>query len=103
MVHSIARESKLILVYDKCLFKGINFCKGENFSKKSRSLGEIHHLLPPGVHVMALLSTATATFGVFVMRVLSMQRAAVIAYSPDKRTVKYMYSVSIFCNSLGHI
>ena len=72
-----------------CQLTTLILCRGDTFQTEFARLGEIRSILPPGVHVMALTATATVTLRMFVMRILSMRRASVVAVSPDKSNIKY--------------
>ena len=71
--------SNLIL----CLFRG------ETFRKLLLRVGEVLSLLPPEIHFMALMATATKQLCYDVARVLGMSGETVVARSPSKDNIMY--------------
>ncbi len=63
--------------------------RGDTFRHEFAHLGEVHSLLPEGVHTMALTATATRSSRRSICRVLGMRKTVVIAQSPNKPNVRY--------------
>ena len=78
-----------------CLLQ-LNYFRGEKFRGELLYLGEVHSLLPEGVHVMTLTATATKTLYEKIARVLGMYKSTIISVSPGKKNI--IYTIKLHCS-----
>ena len=62
---------------------------GEQFQKAFAMVGDLRNILPTGVHVMALIATATTETFHTVSRQLSMHEPVLVALPPDCGNIMY--------------